>query len=178
MSRSILRKCIAGTALSSSIIFAAVAPGLADTLQITGNHPLNGDWQVYHNAATAVCGGMPLPISADGPDRVTIEPTGEGTVLVNGIEGQLTMRRVTAQRFETSQIDGMQVLKRIDAGEWGLLAEAVNDSGLVYTGRKDVGGGTLSYLLGWLKSEPDTLNGHLTMTEGPCQVLRSFRAER
>lgn len=165
-------------ALGVLSICAAAAPTTAKTVQIIENHPLKGDWQVYHNAATAICEGLALPISAEGPDQVTIEPTEEGTIVVNGVQGQLEMERVTAQRFESSQINGTRVLKRVDPGEWAILAEAIGESGLVYSAKVNVESGTLAFLLGWLKSEPGTLNGHLTMAEGPCQVLRSFRAER
>lgn len=151
----------------------------AETLEFPDSEPILGTWDVYHNATAAQCQGMPLPIPAEGPDRVTIEDRPDEQIMVTGIDGQLLMQRVTAQRFESREVDGAQVIERVDPGEWALLAEGVGDSGLLYSARKGVGGGAvLAYLVGWLESDPDTLLGHLTMAQGPCQVLRSFRAER
>lgn len=159
------------------------APGLcgaagASTLQIEPDHPILGAWKVYHSSAVAYCEGVPLPVPAEGPDRVEIIAQGDGTVLVDGMQGQLIMRRVTPQRFESEIVDGMQVIKRVDPGEWALLAEALGEDGVLYTGEKTVGGVRLAYLLGWMRSEPGVLRGHISMVEGPCDVVRSFRAEK
>lgn len=178
MSGSTLYQYLTGSFASFAMLCLFTGHSAAKSLQVPENHPLTGAWDVYHSAAVAYCDGKQLPISAEGPDRVTIEPQGDGRITVDGVEGQLVMRRVTAQRFETTELNGMKALQRVDPGEWALLAEAMGDQGLLYTAKKSAGGATLAFLLGWMKSEPGTLRGHISMPGGPCQVVRSFHAER
>jgi hypothetical protein len=118
---------------------------------------------------------------SDGPDSVDVTVKDKGREIVaTAPGGAVTMQRIDRAVWKKRFDGDMTILQRLKPKDpyLAMLADVVGDKGLVYAGDVVVSGHRMNYVIGWFRSKPDTILGHLSMNDQTCHVVRGFEARR